>query len=541
MVSATQIFESLASNGTVYAERHEVVSGLFSNLRRSLRNMARIYHDADDLEANEALSYVQRNISEWLTVPVAFDEAFFERLKLLGMPELIGRRWGAEMAYQYRAALDAAQRLTGMVNPLAALVGERIRLLQVNHIDFRVFCHRAAVPAFNDVIAASGGYSLSSAEFLHSWRDYRECAPFEILIKIGPLRAHGWGAVPDAISTAPRFKRLLQFVWSGCNDEPEFGYDPVTSSAISTARLSRDEVSSSASQLFPLSWKKIVHRSEQATDVMLEPLPDEDEFQMFREFREINARENRQAILIQINEEHGILIPPLARVLCFEPRRPDEQCIGYRIAGDSLTEGSFMIRSTLQGEGGETLKAQHGRFSQIWKSRLRKRLQEDPVHLIRELNAAGLDLTRLDSALHHWTKPPTTVIHAPQQKRHFEILVRVLEANFAPVAPAHFRGKPLWIFAWQEICNSRGEAIHAGVINHAQEEERLVEVLLALVSDIRNRAVGGSSFTLPLPDSCAIAGIAFFDRVVAIEDGFRGPDQKFRVVQELSEVEQWRV
>jgi len=51
--------------------------------------------------------------------------------------------------------------------------------------------------------------------------------PFEVLIKMGPLRSKGWGSAPDAIVSAPRFGTLVQIVWAGCADEDDFGYDPV--------------------------------------------------------------------------------------------------------------------------------------------------------------------------------------------------------------------------------------------------------------------------------------------------------------------------
>lgn len=542
MVSASRIFDSLARNVTGQAERREVASGRFSILRSSLRRMARIWHEADDPDALETVGYIQRTLSEWLTVPIAFDEALIGRLEPLGTPEFLERRWGEEMGNLCRAALEAATQLCGKPNPLASLVGERICQLQANQVNFRVFCHRAAVPAFNHLIAAAGGTVLPPEAFLHSWRDYRECAPFETLVKIGPLRAHGWGSVPDAIITAPRFTRLLQFVWSGCLDEPEFGYDPVISSDTSGPSSSRTEVLSSPPMAPVLRWTRQVHRDDDADDATLMTLPpDDDEFRMFREFREANGRENRQAVLVQINDEHGILYPPLARVLCFDPGQPDAYCLGYRIVGDSLSETCFVIRPSLQTEGCGTLQAQHGRFSQIWKSCLRRRLKEDAGALIHDLDAAGLDLMWLSPALHHWAKPPTTVIHAPQQKRHFEILMRVLKADFASVAPARFRDKPLWQFAWQEVCHSRGEAIHAGFVNHAQEEDSLHEVLVSMVSEIRGLAAAGTSFTLALPGGRAVAGTAFFDRVVAIEDGFRAPDQSMRVVHHLNEMETWRV
>lgn len=541
MVTASRIFDGLSANGIVHAERHEVVCGWFGNLRSNLRRMARIYHEADDPEASEAIGHIQRMLSEWLTVPVTFDEALATRLTPLGSPDLVERRWGEDLGSLCRAAHFAARQLSGRANPLAALVGERICYMQANNVDFRIFCHRAAVPDFNHLVVAAGGTAVSPNRFLHSWRDYRECALFDTLVKIGPLRANGWGSVPDGIVTAPRFQQLLQFVWSGCDDEPDFGYDPVISSAAVKEISSQILAASSNFPIPTLHWSTLVH-GDLATDALTLGAPtDDDEFKIFREFREGNAQENREAVLIQIDDEHAILYPPLSRVLCFDADRADAHCLGYRIAGESLTESCFVIRPSMQFDEGDALQAQHGRFSQIWKSKLRKRLHESSEALICELDAAGLDLVWLGSALHHWVKPPTTVIHAPQQKRHFEILVRVLQADFAPVAPAHFRSKPLWQFAWQEVCNSRGDAIHAGVVSHALGEERLFEVLVSMIPEIRHKAAACTGFTLAVPDSGAEGRIAFFDRVLAIEDGFRVRDQSMRVVYDLNQVEQWRV
>ena len=57
-------------------------------------------------------------------------------------------------------------------------------------------------------------------------KDYREVEPFDVLVKVGPLRSKGWGSAPDATLSAPRFAKMVQIVWSGCGDEDDFGYDP---------------------------------------------------------------------------------------------------------------------------------------------------------------------------------------------------------------------------------------------------------------------------------------------------------------------------
>ncbi len=147
----------------------------------------------------------------------------------------------------------------------------------------------------------------------------------------------------------------------------------------------------------------------------------------------------------------------------------------------------------------------------------------------------------LRNALAHWCEEPTTVIHAPQLARHFEILIRVLGIEFSGNDTLK-RAKGLWWqYAWNEIRRSRGEAIAAGF--HEQEliDEQLLAILKTLLPDIRRSAAKAEGFALPLPLGQALQGAALFNKVLSIEEGFLAPQTEIRVIRDLNIFEQWRV
>src|SRR5262249_34844303 len=134
----------------------------------------------------------------------------------------------------------------------------------------------------------------------------------------------------------------------------------------------------------------------------------------------------RRAILVQVDEEDGILYPPHSQVAALDTTLHVEDPIGYRLPGETLTEGMFIIWPLLNAADLGTLHAGEGHYSRIWKDRLRERFRYTPSELLRELREGGIGLRNLRYCVRQWCRTPTTVIHAPQQRKHFEILVSVL-------------------------------------------------------------------------------------------------------------------
>jgi hypothetical protein len=135
---------------------------------------------------------------------------------------------------------------------------------------------------------------------------------------------------------------------------------------------------------------------------------------------------------------------------------------------------------------------------------------------------------------------PTTVIHAPHKRKHFEILIRVLLPDCDLDGSPGRNGIPWWQSAWNEIRATRGDAIQAG--RHGQElvDDELLVVLGGLLPLIRQNASQADGFSLALPPGQTLRGAALFNRVSLVEDGFLAPDTELRVVRELNMLQQWR-
>src|SRR5262249_33426726 len=112
-------------------------------------------------------------------------------------------------------------------NPARARLRAVIRELRGQRQIFKIYCHRRAQQYFESIPIPPDDPPISENAFLHSLLEYRDAPPFDALVKFGPLRARGWGSAPDAVLNAPRFGTLVQIVWSGSNDDSDFGFDPV--------------------------------------------------------------------------------------------------------------------------------------------------------------------------------------------------------------------------------------------------------------------------------------------------------------------------
>src|SRR5262245_16494152 len=221
-VSASQVFSVLEHNRTCAIDRREVYSSVFRELRRSFRLIVVTLHEVGDDESQETADRLRGLLSGWLTVPVPFDDALVESVAALGDAGAVERRWGHEIRAAYDHACAAARLLQHAENPIRTEVRDIVHQLQGAGLVWRIYCHRRARADFESIFATD---PLPPDVFLHSVKDYREVVPFDVLVKVGPLRSKGWGSAPDALLSAPRFSKMVQIVWSGCGDEDDFGYD----------------------------------------------------------------------------------------------------------------------------------------------------------------------------------------------------------------------------------------------------------------------------------------------------------------------------
>jgi hypothetical protein len=534
-LTTSQIFDFLDRHSSFAIDRRELYSATFSRLRRSIRLIVTRLTEADEPESEEVADTLRMRMSEWLTVPVSFDDSLLESVLALGEPDAVATRWGQDVRAAYDTACDAGRALQNMENPLRTQLRDAITRLNARQVSWKVYCHRRAKIHFETVFADA---PLLSEAFLHSVRDYREAEPFEVLIKVGPLRSRGWGAAPDALLTAPRFGTLLQFVWSGSADEEDFGYDPAAQQAapLLTTSSARSHTQSATSTQHITWTRNVIQAGDPRLDQTLQP--DVDDLRLFHEQR--RGSEMRRALLLQLDDEDGVLYPPHSEVATFDPEATDAEAIGYRSPGDTLAQGMFVILPLLGTADLGALHAGEGHYSGIWKERLRQEFRGAASDLAHRLRSGGIELRNLRSCVRQWCRPPSTVIHAPQQRRHFEILIRVLGIDHDAPQTSDRARRPWWQYAWAEIGQTRGEAIQTGMQEQEIIDEQLFEILNDLLPEIRREAPLHNVFAIEIPAGRSLRGAARFYRVRSIEDGFLVPETLLKVVCDLDTVEQWR-
>lgn len=542
-VTASRLFNFIEKRPSFTIERHEVSSAAFSDLRRSLRLMIVSFHESGDWEAKEIAGRLRSVLSKWLTVPVRFDNGLLLALEEMGGAKAVESRWGRDICDHYDIACRTAQELTEIENPVRATLVKIIKGLQDNGQSFRIFCHRQSREHFESLSNSFVIEDLPHDAFIHTVVEYREAELFDALLKIGPLRSRGWGAVPDALLTAPRFDTLVQVVWSGCNDEPDFGYDPVSVQLPDdNSRAGVDPVTDRHNPILQLSWKVRETRSRDNTVGRHSDLPDIDELDVFTKLSQPVDMQN--ATMLQLGEAHGILYQPRSQVLSLDGDLlldGDSQAINYRLPNETLYEGMSLILPVLNDESLDELHVEEGYFSRIWKDKLQAEYQNNPMDLVNRLRANGLLLLGLRSGIERWCVPATTVIPAPQQVLHFQILMNVLGIDFDDGVSANRRRAAWWQYAWDEIRRSRGEAIQRGTQEQQIRRSQVLNIVRSLDAEIRNKLENSTfPFSIPISENQEYRGVFLFFSIHAIEEGFRVPPNELKKICELDRIDQWR-
>lgn len=534
-VAASEIFDFIEQRQTWKIDKYEVASRPFSALRRAARTIILTLSGTDDSE--ELIYKMRAHLAEFLTVPIPFSRTTLGWIEeVFGDPDAVEERWGREVHQSYDIARASARQMENTENALRLKLRQEFLELRTLGTTFRIYCHRRAREHFKSILEMPRDEAIRDECFLHSAKGYRETEPFDTLIKVGPLRSNGWGAAPDALLTAPRFGRLMQIVWSGCADEEDFGYDPATTLAM--VRPSAENVVPSDVSLHrsTTSW---VRRITPVGDDLKETDRDVDDLKFFSELARYG--DPRKAVFVQIDDRRGILFPPEARVPSFDPAALLEDAIDYRVPVETLDEGMFVIKPDLDEPDLGALRVAEGRYSVIWKNRLREAFMLDANGLLQGLRSAGIDLQHLRFCIKHWCKPPSTVIHAPQQRKHFEILIKTLGIDFDEPLPPRTARREWWQYGWTEIAKARGEAIQTGLQEQEIINEQLFDILRESLTTIGEQARANDNFVLKLPPEKSIEGAVQFYRVLTIEEGFLVPDIALRVVSDIEDIEQWRV
>jgi hypothetical protein len=534
-INATRLFEHLSSQPEFTITNYVVQSPAFSILRRGLRQIILPLREAEIEEADELASALRAMLSEWLTVPVVFDQRIAERLYSLGTPTELGRRWGKEIGASFEEIVGAVQALTGTESPLRSVLRDAVSDCETRGTSFRVYCHRQAIPQFLSLFEDSSHQPLTPQHFICSPSEYRASGVFHTLIKVGPLRSRGWGAAPDALLTAPRFSHLSKFVWAGCLDETDFGYDP----AAVPAQDRTQSATSTRSTVATIRWRADAVAAATAESPG-DPLADLDDLAVIG--RRTPPPEYRRAVLVQIDDDHGILFPPYSRVLSYDPREGHASAVEERLPGESLTAGMYLILPILLDEDERAHVAEEGHYSRIWKAALEAAMASNLTALVVRLRRAGINLVGLRSRLRHWCKPAGSVIPAPQQQEHFRLLIEALSLDERLVSSTRHAGsRKGWVYAWNEIARSRGEAIQSGMLEHGALDQEVVRFLCepSVLARVR-RHDHLDTFVLDLTERTGISGEVRFHKVVATEAGYCAPESQLKQVLEVDAAAQWR-
>lgn len=533
-VTTSEVFDFLDQHPTCSIDKYELHSAVFGGLRRGVRKIISRLSEHDEADFQEIANSLRTLLSEWLTVPIPFDGAIFESISAMGDPSTVEMRWGREIREAYDLARAAASAIQQTENPARLQLRDIIRQLRLESKQWRIYCHRRACAHFESILPDE---LIATDSFLHSVTDYRDAKPFDVLIKMGPLRSKGWGSAPDALLSAPRFGTLFQVVWAGCADEDDFGYDPLIAGASRGSPTSSN--SETPDKARPVtSWtRRVIHFGDPASDI--DASAESDELRLFRELN--RSSQMRRATLLQIDEEDGILYPPHSHVAAFDPNPDCEMPIAYRLPGETLSEGMFMIWRLLGTADLGGVHAGEGHYSRIWKDRLRDNFRYTPNDLLKRLREGGIELNYLRSRVREWCRPASTVIHAPQQMRHFEILIKVLGIKHDPAVSSRGLSRPWWEYAWSEIARARGEAIQTGMQEHEIVDEQLFAILNDLLPEIQSSAQMQAVFQIEIPADKPLEGAVRFYKVRSIEEGFLVPDTILKTICDLNTIEQWRV
>ncbi len=535
-MTVTSCFDFLARHECFLLDRREIVSNLFGNLRKHLRMILEtIYESGNDYEI-EMAHELRKCLSKCLTVPVPFDGVLTDTLQLPGNRDTIERRWGKDIACEFEAAINAAKSMQQNGNPMRIALCNEIEKLFLDEKNFRIYAHPDSIEHYISLCN-----NLTAKHFLYGHNGYSNSVPFDVLLKVGPLRSVGWGKCPDALLTSPRFSTLTLFVWSGTSDEDHFGLDPVTGESVVDVLEKKTDM-----KLTGLQWSlKTSRKGDAALDFEHEitDRADEDDFSfLYRiQSRYADVHRERSASLIKFVNAYGILVPSREEVMVYDPERNEAgNAIEMIQPNGNNLDGCFFILPMIEAADFGEVQVEKTKYSKIWKESLTEIIKVNQRHLSdlsQCLRMNNVRLLNLDSRLLEWCQPPGTVIPAPRKWDHFKALISVLGLNYNK---HELVGEDFPKKAWLEIRRSRGIAINEGKEESKAQKELEFDLLKNLISHIEKADRDKDEFIVIVPAEHDLQGSYRFFRVESVESGLVVPDTVLHEIHSLTEFDIWR-
>ena len=540
-MNVTTVLDFLAEKECFQIDYREVVSSGFGMLRRYLRGILNALSEDGNEYDMEPVLKLRQKLLEWLTVPVAFDDRLTESLYLLGQPEYVERHWGCDVGREYGFALEIAGLLKKCGNPLRSLISDEINELFRRGMNFRIHAHERSREHFRSISS-----DLCDSHFVYNHHDYDNSQPFDVLIKVGPLRSAGWGKCPDALLTSPRFSTLTQFVWAGLPDEQGFGLDPVTGQSVVDVLAGRQSMSPMG-LVGELKWAVTSRRTADICPVEtnVDGIDDEgdakvDDFSLMAAIRTryLGPNEEHSAVLLSFFTGYGVLLPARGKIMVYDPDGcGGNKILEWRAPFDRRNEGCFYVHPDIGDADFGALHVDKNAYSKIWKRCLSDVPSWHFEDLCSDLVREGIKLQNIQYRIREWANPPETVIFAPQRWEHFRVLISVL---------SHYckenilQGDDFASEAWKEIQRSRGNAIAEGREEHTVQREMEFSLLKELLSG--NMLIDSSlnEAKMTIPNDGDLQGSYRFFRVDDIKKGLLVPMSLMRKIKLIKEFDVWQ-
>ncbi len=515
---ATEVIHAIESSIAVSELQYQsikVQSNLVSLIRSYIRRIYSELHEAD--ENHLWLDNLRLALLKLQTSPVLLQSQLLDHSGF-GDIEKIKKVWGPDFSETYQSLSTAIIFLNENESPLmielAKSVSESIEVYGIDRI--RIWAHRNETSDYLDVLHSKGVF-LSEKNFIYSLPEYRKSNSFDVLYRMGPLRSEGWSKIPKAIISAPRYKKLIQVMWSESFNESDFGIDPV----IRGIDYFDNFITIEKSSLYDVNID-FFYGSEHVDD--------EDDL-VFLSERVLKRMGKTPCILIEFSEKKGVLVTPKSQQLIFDRDNKDLP-FSYKSANAIESENILLLYEVKADLGLSSSSVELGKLAPLWKSALKQMYKTNYGYLMQRMKEVGIDLLDRDRAAKEWFKVVEgEVIHGPQSKGHFKALIESV------LLPGCLGGAG-WAQAWQEIQYSRGEAIQYGRIENATVNEELLS-FLKLKFDFENVLQTGE-ISMTLSDG-VLTGIVNFYQVVDMTTGFLAPDEVMGDTYDIDTFDKYRI
>jgi|GEM_PF-4346195 len=392
-------------------------------------------------------------------------------------------------------------------------------IIEVGLSNIKIWCHRNEKDTIVRQFQEHEIY-LTNENFIHNLTQYRTTSLFEILIKIGPLRNYGWCKTPNIILTAPRFKKLIQIVWSGMPNEPDYEKDPFMSNLQSKALFSYSEEQLDASTDLNLEGELTIEADNQE---------EFDDFDFLKQ-RPISVIRETKTLLLELPEEMAVLIRPGSERLIFDIS--DYAKIKVTQV-DKIKPNQYIITHNIRTDlGDEQIELEKTEWAKVWKKELKRQFDLGRWTLYSKMRNAGINLIHLESAAKRWMSMDGNVITAPQTKEHFRILIESVLAGCLE--------RNQWKKAWREVQASNVKAMQNGMLENDLTEEQLVEDLKPYLDILKELSVNNDHFVFPLPGSSSLLGTIQFSKILEVSSGFKCPNEKLNSIEHIANLEIYR-